>query len=120
MALLPALTLLLSARRRHSRPRRCGTSGPRGASWRRAPPACGTAELGERLRALAAAHPGALSLESVGRSVEGRQIQLLTLGRGPRRVLLWSQMHGDEPSATPALLDLADYLLSSDGGGARG
>jgi hypothetical protein len=27
-------------------------------------------------------------------------------------VLLWSQMHGDEPSATPALLDLADHLLA--------
>jgi hypothetical protein len=73
------------------------------------------AELGERLRALAAAHPGRLSLESVGRSVEGREIQLAALGRGPRRVLLWSQMHGDEPSATPALVDLAHALLASDG-----
>ena len=72
------------------------------------------AELGERLRALAAAHPGQLSLESVGRSVEGREIQLATLGRGPRRVLLWSQMHGDEPSATPALVDLAHDLLAND------
>jgi len=72
------------------------------------------AELGERLRALAAAHPGRLSIESVGRSVEGREIQLVTLGRGPRRVMLWSQMHGDEPSATPALLDLAHDLLASD------
>ena len=38
----------------------------------------------------------------------------MTLGSGPRRILLWSQMHGDEPSATPALLDLADTLLASD------
>ena len=37
---------------------------------------------------------------------------MLTLGHGPRTVLLWSQMHGDEPSATPALLDIADFLLS--------
>ncbi len=72
------------------------------------------AELGERLRALAARHPGQLSLESLGRSVEGREIQLLTLGRGPRRVMLWSQMHGDEPSATPALLDLVSSLLGID------
>jgi len=27
--------------------------------------------------------------------------------------MLWSQMHDDEPSATPALLDTADSLLSS-------
>ena len=69
-------------------------------------------ELSQRLRALAARHPGRLTLEQAGRSVEGRPIQLLTLGRGPRRVLLWSQMHGDEPSATPALLDVAETLLA--------
>lgn len=70
------------------------------------------AVLVEKLRALAERHRGRLSLEEVGRSVEGRAIQLLTLGHGERRILLWSQMHGDEPSATPALLDVADTLLS--------
>jgi len=69
-------------------------------------------ELGERLLALERKHAGRLALEQVGRSFEGRAIQMLTLGTGPKRVLLWSQMHGDEPSATPALLDLADWLLS--------
>jgi hypothetical protein len=70
------------------------------------------AELVERLRALEARHPGRLAIEELGRSVEGRPIHLVTLGTGPRRILLWSQMHGDEPSATPALLDLADTLLA--------
>ncbi|HUL78682.1 MAG TPA: M14 family zinc carboxypeptidase [Vicinamibacteria bacterium] len=77
------------------------------------------AELVERLRALAALHRGRLSLEEVGRSVQGRPIHLLRLGRGPRLVLLWSQMHGDEPSATPALLDVADTLLASEASGDR-
>ena len=72
------------------------------------------AELVERLFALEARYPGRLTLEEVGRSVQGRKIHLVTLGSGPRRILLWSQMHGDEPSATPALLDLADTLLASD------
>ena len=72
------------------------------------------AELVERLFALEARYPGRLKLEEVGRSVQGRKIHLVTLGSGPRRILLWSQMHGDEPSATPALLDLADTLLASD------
>jgi hypothetical protein len=72
------------------------------------------AELVDRLHALEAVHRGRLTLEEVGRSVQGRAIHLVTLGRGPRRILLWSQMHGDEPSATPALLDLADTLLASD------
>lgn len=70
------------------------------------------AELAERLTALARRHPGELDLTEVGRSVEGRPIFRLMLGHGPAKVLLWSQMHGDEPSATPALLDLAEYLLS--------
>ena len=73
------------------------------------------AELETLLRALEERHAGRLTLEEIGRSVQGRPIHLLTLGSGPRKVLLWSQMHGDEPSATPALLDSADYLLSAGG-----
>jgi hypothetical protein len=72
------------------------------------------AELGERLRALEARHQGRVAIEEVGRSVQGRPLYLATLGTGLRKVLLWSQMHGDEPSATPALLDVADTLLSWD------
>jgi hypothetical protein len=75
------------------------------------------ADLVELARALEAKHSGgSLRLEEVGRSVQGRPIHLLTVGSGPRRILLWSQMHGDEPAATPALLDLADFLLSGRGG----
>jgi hypothetical protein len=70
-------------------------------------------DLVERIRELEARRPDHLSVEEVGRSVEGRPIHLLRLGTGPRRVLLWSQMHGDEPSATPALVDMASFLLSS-------
>ena len=71
-------------------------------------------------QALAAAHPRHVTLEEVGRSFEGRPIHLLKLGRGARHVMLWSQMHGDEPSATPALLDVAAYLAArADEPGAR-
>jgi hypothetical protein len=42
--------------------------------------------------------------------VEGRAIYHLSFGRGPYRVLLWSQMHGDEASATSALFDLFEYV----------
>ena len=74
--------------------------------------------LTDRLRALEERHRGGpIRVEEAGRSVEGRPIHLLTVGRGERRVLLWSQMHGDEPSATPALLDVADTLLSGVPGG---
>ena len=80
-----------------------------------AAPCLRPAELEASLRALEERHRGRLKLEEVGRSVQDRPIYMLTVGSGPRKVLLWSQMHGDEPSATPALLDIADYLLSAGG-----
>jgi len=53
---------------------------------------------------------GLITIEDVGRSLEGRSISHLTVGRGPFHVLLWSQMHGDEPTATSALLDILNYV----------
>lgn len=64
-------------------------------------------------RELAARYPAGIHLEDIGHSYQGRVIQLLKLGVGENQILLWSQMHGDEPSATPALLDIADYLLAN-------
>lgn len=37
----------------------------------------------------------------------------MVAGTGPERVLLWSQMHGDEPTATCALVDLLAFLAES-------
>ncbi len=70
------------------------------------------AELNAELQRLSALYPKKIQLTEVGRSFEGRPITLITLGHGPDTVLLWSQMHGDEPSATPALLDIASFLLA--------
>ena len=53
---------------------------------------------------------GVVRSEAAGRSGEGREIRLLQYGDGPTRVLMWSQMHGDEATATQALVDLVHYL----------
>jgi hypothetical protein len=58
----------------------------------------------ERLRA------EGIGVNEVGRSVAGREIYQMEFGRGPLKILLWSQMHGDEPTATSALVDLFHYL----------
>ncbi len=50
------------------------------------------------------------SVEEAGKSVEGRPIYLVKLGQGPIKVLLWSQMHGDEPTATAALADIFKFF----------
>ena len=46
----------------------------------------------------------------LGTSGEGRTISLYSFGTGPASVLLWSQMHGDEPTATMALIDIFNFL----------
>lgn len=50
------------------------------------------------------------SVTQAGTSVEGRAIKHITFGVGPTKVLLWSQMHGDEPTATQALMDIFKWL----------
>jgi len=53
-------------------------------------------------------------LKELGKSVENRGIQMLTIGNGPRKILLWSQMHGNESTATLALLDILNFFKASD------
>ncbi len=45
-----------------------------------------------------------------GLSAEGRDIRHLTYGNGPTTVLLWSQMHGNESTASMALADIVRFL----------
>lgn len=51
---------------------------------------------------------------AVGQSIEGRTIFEYTIGTGPVVVLLWSQMHGDESTATMALTDIFHFFEASD------
>src|SRR4051812_33808212 len=74
------------------------------------PPLLDHDEVERRLHALSSADPDRFILERVGASVEGRSINMVTMGSGPFRVLLWSQMHGDEPTATAALFDVFEYI----------
>ncbi|MEM6841526.1 MAG: M14 family zinc carboxypeptidase [Bacteroidota bacterium] len=50
----------------------------------------------------------------LGKSIEGRTIYDVSFGDGKTTVLLWSQMHGDEPTATMAGLDLFNFFSQSD------
>ena len=74
------------------------------------PPLVDHAEVVRRLEALTAAAPGLFTVEQIGESVEGRSINYVRVGNGSFPVLLWSQMHGDEPTATSALFDLFEYF----------
>ncbi len=57
---------------------------------------------------------GPLSVEEIGQSVQGRPLKAVSYGAGTTGVLLWSQMHGDEATATRALADLLAFLAAAD------
>ncbi len=54
------------------------------------------------------------NVESAGKSLDGKEIYLLSIGEGKTNVLLWSQMHGDESTGTMALFDLFKFLDADD------
>ena len=54
-----------------------------------------------------------LEVEEIGRSLMGRPLRSITFGNGPVSVLLWSQMHGDEATATMALADILAWITAS-------
>ncbi|WP_238474573.1 M14 metallopeptidase family protein [Maribacter algarum] len=53
-------------------------------------------------------------VEIVGYSVEQRLIRAVTMGTGTQKVLMWSQMHGNESTTTKAILDLLKLLQSDN------
>ena len=55
-----------------------------------------------------------LRVEEVGRSMHGRELRTITFGTGPTKVLLWSQMHGDESTATMALADILAWMAAPE------
>ncbi len=67
--------------------------------------------------ALAADSLSLFNIRNVGESFEERPIRLVTVGSGPVQVLLWSQMHGDESTATMAIADILNYIRLSRGEG---
>ena len=54
-----------------------------------------------------------LKVETVGASYGGREIYQAEWGTGATKVFMWSQMHGDEPTATSALVDMLAFLQTN-------
>jgi hypothetical protein len=55
--------------------------------------------------------PARFRVTQIGESVEGRPLRRIDFGSGAIPVLLWSQMHGNESTASRALVDLFAYLV---------
>lgn len=54
--------------------------------------------------------PVSFKIEVVGESVRKEPIKSITFGSGPNKILMWSQMHGNESTTTKAVVDLLNYL----------
>ena len=54
------------------------------------------------------------TVNKVGQSAEKRDIYLIKYGTGKTKIFLWSQMHGDESTATMALFDIFNFLSAND------
>ena len=54
---------------------------------------------------------GIFSSELIGKSFKKQEIKLIRFGDGKTKILMWSQMHGDESTASLALLDVINYLI---------
>ncbi|RIV30740.1 peptidase M14 [Flagellimonas lutimaris] len=49
-------------------------------------------------------------VQKVGQSIQGRDLHLISIGSGDSNIFLWSQMHGNEPTATQAIFDILNFL----------
>ncbi|WP_209400189.1 M14 metallopeptidase family protein [Pseudozobellia sp. WGM2] len=50
-------------------------------------------------------------VDKIGKSVQNRSIEMITFGSGPIKVLMWSQMHGNESTTTKAVFDLINLVV---------
>ncbi len=57
--------------------------------------------------------PDRFRIEQIGTSVEGRPLRRIDFGSGATTVMLWSQMHGNESTASRALVDVLRFLVQN-------
>ena len=50
--------------------------------------------------------------KQIGNSEEGIPIYKLKLGSGKKKILIWSQMHGNESTGTKAVFDFLNFIAT--------
>ena len=54
--------------------------------------------------------PSTFKISTIGFSVEQRPIKAIQFGEGKVKILIWSQMHGNESTTTKGLIDYLNFL----------
>ncbi|MEV0173487.1 M14 family zinc carboxypeptidase [Streptomyces sp. NPDC050803] len=73
------------------------------------------ADVTESARRLVSRFPGAGRLRRIGTSRAGRPILMLSVGHGPRHVLVVARPHSDEPVGGATAIALAEQVARGDG-----
>ena len=58
-------------------------------------------------------HAKNFKIEVIGQSVLEEDIYSITIGSGKRKILMWSQMHGNESTTTKSIFDLLNFLADN-------
>ncbi|PZD79267.1 M14 family zinc carboxypeptidase [Mesonia sp. K7] len=68
----------------------------------------------EVLESLVINLPSVFEVRELGKSVEGRNIYTVKVGSGKTKILVWSQMHGNESTTTKAVFDFFNFLANAE------
>jgi hypothetical protein len=66
------------------------------------------------LKKLFSKYNSVFQVSEIGTSEEKRPIMQLKIGAGKKKILIWSQMHGNESTGTKALFDLFNCFLNAN------
>ncbi len=69
--------------------------------------------LQKQIGVIANRSPGLFEIQLLGHSVENRPIRMVSVGSGEIDVLMWSQMHGNESTATRSIVDLLSFIAEN-------
>lgn len=58
--------------------------------------------------------PNKFEINTLGKSFNGKSIKSVKWGFGKTKVMLWSQMHGNEATGTMAIFDLLNFLKETE------
>uniref|UniRef100_UPI00404B5F06 M14 family zinc carboxypeptidase n=1 Tax=Gelidibacter sp. TaxID=2018083 RepID=UPI00404B5F06 len=64
----------------------------------------------EHIQLLLEKHQPYFNIEIIGTSVLGEPISVIQIGSGSTKILMWSQMHGNESTTTKAIFDLCNVF----------
>ncbi len=68
----------------------------------------------EHIKPLLKKYKSNFEISNIGVSELGKDIPMITIGNGTKKVLAWSQMHGNESTTTKAIFDFLKFISQKD------